>query len=42
MLPMHFSQFSRIKYVVRRVIEARKTRIPCFFVVIPTIKYYHT
>ena len=35
-----------IKYtpqaVVRRVVEARKNGMPCFFVLIPTIKYYRT
>ena len=30
------------KYIVRRVMEARENWMPCFFVSIPTIKYYGT
>ena len=40
-LPMHFSQLFRIKYIVRRVMEVHKSGPP-FFVSIPTIKYYRT
>ena len=31
-----------VKYIARHVIEARKSGTPCFFVSIPTIKYYRT
>ena len=41
-LPMHFSRLFRVKYIVRRVMEVRKSGTPCFFVLIPTIKYYRT
>ena len=29
-----------VKYIVRHVIEARKSGTLCFFMLIPTIKYY--
>ena len=29
-LPMHFSQLFRVKYTVRRVMEAHKSGTPCF------------
>ena len=32
----------REKYIVRCVIEMRESWMPCFFMSIPTIKYYHT
>ena len=41
-LQMDFSRFFREKYIVRRVMEARESRTPCFFMSIPTIKYYRT
>ena len=37
-----FSWFFREKYIVREVMEARESWMPCFFVLIPTIKYYLT
>ena len=37
-----FQSFFRVKHIVRRVVEARKSGMPCFFVSIPTIKYYRT
>ena len=37
-----FQSFFRIKHIVRRVVEAQKSGTPCFFVSIPTIKYYRT
>ena len=37
--PMYFSQFFQVKYIVRRVIEVRKSGTPCFFMSIPTIKH---
>ena len=40
-LPMYFS-FFRVKHIVRHVVEVRKSGMPCFFVSIPTIKYYRT
>ena len=41
LLPMHFSRSAfQVKYIVRRVVEAQKSGTPCFFVSIPTIKYY--
>ena len=36
---MDFSRFFREKCIVRRVMEARESRTPCFFMSIPTIKY---
>ena len=42
LLPMHFSQHFRVKYIVRHVMEVCKSRTPCFFMSIPTIKYYCT
>ena len=41
-LQMDFSQFFREKYTVRCVVEAHESWTPCFFVSIPTIKYYRT
>ena len=41
-LPMHFGQFFQVKYIVRRVMEECKSGMPCFFMSIFTIKYYHT
>ena len=41
-LPMHFSQLFRVKYIVKSVVEVRNSGTPCFFVPIPTIKYYQT
>ena len=29
-LPMHFSWLFQVKYIVRRVVEARKSGTPCF------------
>ena len=37
-----FQSFFQVKHIVRRVVEARKSGTPCFFVSIPTIKYYRT
>ena len=37
-----FQSFFRVKHIVRRVVEAQKSGTPCFFVSIPTIKYYRT
>ena len=37
-----FQLFFRVKHIVRRVVEARKSGTPCFFASIPTIKYYRT
>ena len=34
--------FVESTYIVRRVMEARESWTPCFFVSIPTIKYYRT
>ena len=36
---MHFSRLFRVKYIVKQVVEVRKSGTPCFFVSIPTIKY---
>ena len=36
---MHFSRLFRVKYIVRRVMEAHKSGMPCLFASIPTIKY---
>ena len=38
-LPM---RLFRVKYIVRCVVEVRKSGTPCFFVSIPTVKYYRT
>ena len=40
--PIYFSRFFRVKHIVRRVVESRKSGMPCFFVSIPIIKYYRT
>ena len=40
-LPMHSSRFFRVKHIVRRVVETRKSGTPCFFVSI-LLKYYRT
>ena len=37
-----FLSFFHEKYIVRQVMEARESWMPCFFVSIPTIKYYRT
>ena len=29
-LPMHFSQLFQVQYIVRRVMEVRKSGMPCF------------
>ena len=39
---MDFSRLFREKYIVRRVMEARESRTSCFFMSIPTIKYYRS
>ena len=39
---MYSGQFFRVRCIVRRVGEVRKSGTPCFFVSIPTVKYYHT
>ena len=41
-LQTDFSWFFHEKYIVRRVMEARESLMPCFFMSIPTIKYYRT
>ena len=48
MLTIHFSRVFRIqlvfwiKYIVRRVMELHESWTLCFFLSIPTIKYYRT
>ena len=37
-----FQSFFRVKHIVRRVVEVQENGTPCFFVLIPTIKYYRT
>ena len=37
-----FQSFFWVKHIVRRVVEARKSGTPCFFVSIPIIKCYRT
>ena len=37
---MYSGRFFQVKYIVRHVVEVRKSGMPCFFVSIPTIKYY--
>ena len=37
-----FQSFFWVKHIVRRVVEAQKSGMLCFFVSIPTIKYYRT
>ena len=39
---MDLSWLFQVKDIVRRVMEAHKSGMPCFFVSIPTIKYYRT
>ena len=39
---MYSGRFFGVRCIVRRVVEARISGTPCFFVSIPTIKYYCT
>ena len=34
--PMHFSRLFQVKYIVKRIVEVRKSGTSCFFVSIPT------
>ena len=36
---MYSGRFFQVRCIVRHVVEARKSRTPCFFVSIPTNKY---